>query len=96
MMSRAFSPVGTNLCEYLNAIGRTFDRAKIRNMNEQPFAVRRKFAPQRRIRQPLVMSLANEIWNDLDLVKIKGLDRRLFQETSKPPSRRPIAANRNA
>src|ERR1043166_1682146 len=50
-------------------------------MDQQAFAIRRQFFTQRRIfRQPFVVKLANEVWNDLDLVEIKCLDRRRLKK----------------
>jgi hypothetical protein len=47
-------------------------------VHQQPLAIWGKLGMQRRVRQPLVVVLADKVWNDLDLVKIKRLDRCLL------------------
>src|SRR5205085_1913235 len=66
---------GANLCEYLDAVGRAFYGPEIRYMNQKPFAVWRELRMERRIGQTFIVILADKIGYDLDLVKIKSLDR---------------------
>src|SRR5690606_6706402 len=69
-----------NFCEDLDTIRGAFHGAKIRYVNEELFSVWREFAAKLGIRRVRVVIWADEIRYHLDLVKIKGFDRRLFKK----------------
>src|ERR1044072_6894381 len=65
--------------KYLDAVDRSLNRTEIRDVDQQRLVLRRERFAQAVDFETLVIVLANEIRNNLDVVEVKDLVRGLFQ-----------------